>query len=333
MSDARIRLLSLDDVRAASPSPSQVLQHIRQAYAHDGNGHVDVPLKIGIRPDRPDSFLDAMPAWVGADCRALGMKWVSYYPDNRGQGKADSSGLIVLNHPEHGHPVCIMEGMLVTFMRTAACAAVMAKPFIRKPPRRLGLVGCGGLGRWALRMFGMAFPTLDTVYVSSLSSASRERFCHEMSREGDWTLIPVAEPSQAVQPADIVISSVPPSSAPPIAPGWLGQDSIFVPLDLLNSWQPEVLSEAGLLVADAPAFFAKLLQAHRPGLAPPRRMLRFQDVSAAEPHHAGPTMIAVCGIASTDVVLGWEIYRRACEAGLGELFDMKASDADMIRAA
>src|SRR5690606_11063816 len=220
-----IKLLSLDDVRASSPSPAEILRHVRQAYALDAQGQVDVPLKIGVRPDRANSFLDAMPAWVGGDCRSLGMKWVSYYPDNGQQGKADSSGLIVLNHPEHGHPVCIMEGMLVTFMRTAACAAVMAEPLVRKPPRTLGLIGCGGLGRWALRMFTAVFPTLETIYVSSLNSESRERFCRDMNREGGWDLVPVAEPSEAIQPADIVITSVPPSPRQPVEPGWLQPDA------------------------------------------------------------------------------------------------------------
>jgi len=328
-----IKLLSLDDVRAASPSPQEILRHVRRTYALEAEGQVDVPLKMGVRPDNAQSFLDAMPAWVGGNSRSLGMKWVSYYPDNGQRGKADSSGLIVLNHPDHGHPVCIMEGMLITFMRTAACAAIMAEPLVKKPPRTLGLIGCGGLGRWALRMFGAVFPTLETVYVSSLSNESRERFCREMNAEGDWKLIPVAEPSQAVQSADIVITSVPPSSTQPVEPGWLQPDALFIPLDLLNSWHDGVFVEAGLHVADSPAFLDRLLRGNRPGL-PPREIVRFQDLDEkSSPDAHGPTFISVCGIASVDVVVGWEIYRRACEAKVGSHFDMKASNAGMSRAA
>jgi alanine dehydrogenase len=35
------------------------------------------------------------------------------------------------------------------------------------------------------------------------------------------------------------------------------------------------------------------------------------------------SFVAVCGIASTDVVVGWEIYRRACAANVGLEFDMQ----------
>src|SRR5690606_36135494 len=211
-----------------------------------------------------------------------------------------------------------------------ACAAVMAEPLVRKPPRTLGLIGCGGLGRWALRMFTAVFPTLETIYVSSLNSESRERFCRDMNREGGWDLVPVAEPSEAIQPADIVITSVPPSPRQPVEPGWLQPDALFIPLDLLNSWHDGVFSEAGLHVADSRAFLDRLLRANRPGL-PAQKTIRFQDLNQDAPAFdaIGPTFISVCGIASVDVVIGWEIYRRACEAAVGTPFDMKASNAGM----
>jgi ornithine cyclodeaminase/alanine dehydrogenase-like protein (mu-crystallin family) len=45
---------------------------------------------------------------------------------------------------------------------------------------------------------------------------------------------------------------------------------------------------------------------------------RFARASASE-----RTLVAVCGIASTDVVVGWEIYRRAVAANIGLEFDMQ----------
>jgi hypothetical protein len=35
------------------------------------------------------------------------------------------------------------------------------------------------------------------------------------------------------------------------------------------------------------------------------------------------SFVAVCGISSTDVVVGWEIYRRACAANVGLEFDVQ----------
>jgi alanine dehydrogenase len=131
----KIRLLSEKDIRSVAPSLPEAVALVEEAYRLDAEGQVDVPTKIGVHPDRANSFLHAMPAWVNG-ARALGMKWVSYFPGNFDRGLPDSTGIIILNDSEHGLPCCIMEGMYVTFLRTAACAAVAAKYLAPRPPKR-----------------------------------------------------------------------------------------------------------------------------------------------------------------------------------------------------
>ena len=138
-------LLDRADIEAVAPSLPEIVEVVEETYRMDGRGEVEVPVKVGVHPGRAHSFLHAMPAWVAGE-RALGMKWISYYPGNTARGFPDSSGLIVLNDPDHGHPVAIMEGMWITLVRTAACGAVAARYCARPEPARLGLVGCGGLG-------------------------------------------------------------------------------------------------------------------------------------------------------------------------------------------
>jgi ornithine cyclodeaminase/alanine dehydrogenase-like protein (mu-crystallin family) len=59
-----------------------------------------------------------MPAYNGA----LGAKIVSFYPENR--DVHTHHALIVLFHPETGEPAVVMDGRLITEMRTAAVSAV-----------------------------------------------------------------------------------------------------------------------------------------------------------------------------------------------------------------
>ncbi|RII82023.1 hypothetical protein [Neopusillimonas maritima] len=332
-----IRLLSVEDVRESSPSITDIVKIIRRTYEEEGRGRVDVPLKIGVRPDRPGTFLDAMPAWVGDDEAGMaGLKWVSYYPGSAFMhaGKTDSSGLIVLNDPQHGQPVCLMEGMLVTYLRTTICAAVMAQVIQTRgrDPISLGLVGCGGLGRWSLRVFGEVFPSLKHVKVASRSAASRQAFCEEMAREGTWSLDAVDDVRDAVADCDVVISSLPPVVSKPIEAQWLAPDAIYVPLDLTHAWQTDVWSKAGTVVADSPAFLRKLLAAHRPDVSvDAHQVLAIQDLVAQGDGKLsnalkGPFFAAVCGIASTDIALAWAVFRNAQLKKLGSGFDMKASD-------
>jgi ornithine cyclodeaminase/alanine dehydrogenase-like protein (mu-crystallin family) len=320
-----IRLLSEKNIRSVSPTLPEIVALVEQAYRLDAEGRAEVPTKIGVHPERPNTFLHAMPAWVGG-ARALGMKWVSYFPGNFARGMPDSTGIIILNDPDFGLPCCIMEGMYVTFLRTAACAAVAAKYLAPRPPKRLGLIGCGGLGLWSLRTMAATFPSIEQVFVSSRTSRSREEFCAKMSQEGNWTITPVDDPLDAVRNMDIVVTSIPPGDVEPVTGEALAPGGLLIPLDLVNSWQDNVLPAADRVAADNPEHFAVQVQGKRatafPALKP---AVRIQDIVAGKSPRASVsehTLIAVCGIASTDVVVGWEIYRRAIAANIGLEFNM-----------
>jgi len=321
----KIKLLSEKDIRAVSPALMEVVALVEQAYRLDAEGKVEVPTKIGVHPERANAFLHAMPAWVGGT-RALGVKWVSYFPGNFSRGLPDSTGIIILNDPDVGLPRCIMEGMYVTFLRTAACAAVAAKHLTSRPPRTLGLIGCGGLGLWSLRVMTSVFPSIQQVFVSSRTRESRERFCANMSREGSWRIAAVDDPLQAVRDVDIVVSSMPPADVKPVSADALTPGTLFIPLDLVNSWQDNVLAAIDRVAADNPTHFAAQVQSRRaPAFPLLKHPTSIQDVVAGKSPRVSSSqraLIAVCGIASTDVVVGWEIYRRARAANVGLEFDM-----------
>ena len=321
----KIKLLSEKDIRVVSPALMEVVALVEQAYRLDAEGKVEVPTKIGVHPERANAFLHAMPAWVGGT-RALGVKWVSYFPGNFSRGLPDSTGIIILNDPDVGLPRCIMEGMYVTFLRTAACAAVAAKHLASGPPRTLGLIGCGGLGLWSLRVMTSVFPSIQQVFVSSRTRESRERFCANMSREGSWRIAAVDDPLQAVRDVDIVVSSMPPADVKPVSADALTPGTLFIPLDLVNSWQDNVLAAIDRVAADNPTHFAAQVQSRRaPAFPLLKHPTSIQDVVAGKSPRVSSSqraLIAVCGIASTDVVVGWEIYRRARAANVGLEFDM-----------
>src|SRR5687767_6818415 len=202
----KLRLLNEKNIRAVSPTLPEIVTLVEQAYRLDAEGKAEVPTKIGVHPERANTFLHAMPAWVGGSPASLGMKWVSYFPGNFDRGLPDSTGIIILNDPEIGLPCCVMEGMYVTFIRTAACAAVAAKYLAPRPPQTLGLIGCGGLGLWSLRTLVATFPTIQQVFVSSRTRNSRETFCEQMTQEAKCSVTPVDDPLQAVRDMDIVVT-------------------------------------------------------------------------------------------------------------------------------
>src|SRR5256886_8141677 len=78
--------------------------------------HVDVAAATG--------FLGLMPA-LSPD--GLGLKAVTFHPSNAGRGIPTHMATIFLIDPETGTPLAIMDGRLITEMRTAAGSAAATK--------------------------------------------------------------------------------------------------------------------------------------------------------------------------------------------------------------
>src|SRR2546430_17672715 len=83
-------------------------------------GKVTQPVRQVIAVDPPGGFYGIMPALTPD---GLGQKIVTFYPPNAEKGIATHMALIVLNDLETVEPLAVMDGRLITEMRTAAVSA------------------------------------------------------------------------------------------------------------------------------------------------------------------------------------------------------------------
>ena len=114
--------LSRDDVVALMPPIPGQLDLVEETYLAMARGDVELPPKPGIHP-RPDAFIHAMPAYIPA-LHAIGVKWVSGYPENYKRALPYITGLLILNDTETGMPLAVMDCTWITAMRTGAATAV-----------------------------------------------------------------------------------------------------------------------------------------------------------------------------------------------------------------
>lgn len=314
-------ILTRDDIVSVAPLLGDINDLVEETYRLGALGQAEVPVKMGVHPNHEHSFLHAMPARV-SDANALGVKWVSYFPGLSARGMPDSSGVIILNDPEHGHPVAIMEGMWVTSVRTAACGAVAARYLAKPDPKRLGLIGCGGLGHWSLRMLAQEFPSLKEVHVASKTATSREAFCAEMAQQGPWTLTPVDRIEDAVADMDIVVSSVPQGAERMIHGNWVSPGTLIIPLDVCSGWDDDTYARIDWLVTDDRDALASAIERRRPDLNLPAAVRTLGDLiqkkEGPEIDRATARIMSIpTGVASIDIMLAWDIYRRARDVGVG----------------
>lgn len=107
-----------------------------RALADLSAGRVEQPVRTML-PVESRGFFAAMPAYTGA----LGAKLVTYFPVN--QDVPTHHALIVLFRPETGAPLAVLDGRLITEMRTAAASAVATDRLARPDVAVLALLGSG----------------------------------------------------------------------------------------------------------------------------------------------------------------------------------------------
>jgi thiomorpholine-carboxylate dehydrogenase len=85
-------------------------------------------------------YLGIMPAVAEA---AMGLKLVSFYPGNSGTAVPTHMAMVLLFRPDTGEPLAVMDGRLITEMRTAAVSAAATKYLAPPDSRVLALLGSG----------------------------------------------------------------------------------------------------------------------------------------------------------------------------------------------
>jgi len=196
----------------------QVQQHLRmadlipameKALIEFSAGKVTQPVRSVINVDPPGGFLGLMPAHT-AD--GLGLKAVTFYPSNAERGIPTHMATIFLVDPETGTPLAVMDGRLITEMRTAAVSAAATKLLASPDAKILAILGSGVQARShveALRLVRQ----FQEIRVWSPTKEHAEQFAKEIGATP-------TSAEQAVRGADVVVTAT--SSKIPVVKGaWL----------------------------------------------------------------------------------------------------------------
>lgn len=164
-------ILTRDDV-AQLGSMSLAVDAIERAFAAFGRGEGTMPPKVYLSVSEGRGDFRAMPAAQGG---VAGIKWVNVHPDNRARGDLPSvMGTFILNDPDTGFPLAVMDGTLLTALRTGAAGAVASKYLAGTAPDTVGFVGAGVQGRTLHDAHRVVFPEFQPlVHDRDADTASR----------------------------------------------------------------------------------------------------------------------------------------------------------------
>ncbi len=241
--------LSRKDVETIALPMREIIDALEAMFKEKGAGRTEMPPKPGIHT-RPDAFIHAMPAYI-PNLQSAGMKWVSGYPDNQRKGLPYITGLLLLNDPETGIPITIMDCTWITAKRTGAATAVAAKYLARPDSTTVGIVACGVQGRSNLEALTCLFK-IKKVKAYDLYPEIAEQYATEMSKALNLDIEPVKRLTEAVQGLDLVVTSGPilKHPKPLIEPGWLADGAFASPVDFDSYWKGGAIRQINKLATD-----------------------------------------------------------------------------------
>ena len=319
MSDTTVLYLSRMDVEAVGLPMAEIISGLEEMFLLKGRGDVEMPPKPGIHT-RPDAFIHAMPAYIPG-MQAAGMKWVSGYPDNVARGMPYINGLLVLNDPDTGYPLSVMDCTWITGMRTGAATAVAAKHLARPESTTAGIVACGVQGRSNLEALSCVFE-LTGVKAFDVRPETAEAYAREMAGKLGLKIEPVANLEEAVRGRDLVVTSGPilREPAPEIGPGWLDEGAFACPLDFDSYWQGEAFREADRLATDDMGQMTYYREEGYFGDTPEPYADLGEIVSGKKPGRQSDSERNISvnlGLGLEDMATAVKVYERAREQGIG----------------
>ncbi|MHA3980650.1 bifunctional Delta(1)-pyrroline-2-carboxylate/Delta(1)-piperideine-2-carboxylate reductase [Halovulum sp. GXIMD14794] len=235
-----------DDKISAALDWAALIGQLRTWFSEN---EVEAPARqvLPIRqPDGSEASLLIMPAWVPGS--SIGVKVVTFFPENAQRGKPTINAGYMLFDGETGEMRAVMDADLLTARRTACASALAADYLARRDAKHLLVVGTGQLSR-AMAQAHVTVRRYDRISVWGRSPDSAEHVARDLAALG--------LPARAVKSLQLacseadVISTVTASTSPIVKGEWLKPGTH---LDLVGSFRPDMRESDDQAVTQAKIF-------------------------------------------------------------------------------
>ncbi len=316
--------LSRADVESLGVTMRELMDEIEDGFAALGGGEVQLPAKIGVHP-RPDSFVHAMPAYVGGDMDACGVKCVCGFPDNNRRGLPTLSGVFTLLDADNGLVRTVMDASWLTAWRTGAATGICAKHLGSPETKSVALIGLGVQARVQLRALAEVFPGIDEVRTLGHKPEHGPHFEADTAQlVPNARFVHCANAEQAVSGADVIVTCTPLTTSPQrfIRAEWLKKDSLAIAVDYDAAFEAGVMSSADCLVVDETGQYLRARESGPyfrgyPGADKIHADMGQICAGAKKTVREGRRAAVLMGVAVHDVLAGRLAYERALELHIG----------------
>jgi ornithine cyclodeaminase len=322
--------LNQDEVKEAGGDDMRlVIDALQEMLKVHSEGKVIAPPKIVLDlNERERGRINAMPAYVGGNMNVCGIKWIAGFPKNpKRYGLPRGIGIIILNDSWNGLPLAIMDGTLISAMRTGAITGIAARYLARKDSKCVAVIGCGVQARTQLLALKTILPSLKNVKAYDIVEDNAKEYAKMMSEKLGIDVVAVRSAKEAVKGSDIIVTATV-ANEPIVKNEWIEEGSFF---SHIGSYQEEdydtVLNSDKIVVDD----WEQVKHRGTPILAKMYNEGLIKDESIyAELHEivSGKKegresdderiFFSPIGMGSEDVAVAYYVYKNALKKNLGK---------------
>ncbi len=327
-----VRILTKENVTQLLTMPD-ALEYVEEAYKQLTLGNALVPQRIAITDPAPGLTL-IMPGIIGGKMNALATKIVSVYKQNPEKYNMPTVlAKIMVQDINTGDIVGIMDGSLITAMRTGAATGVSVKYLARKNSTTMGIFSGGVQARkqvsavyWGLN------EKLEKCKVFDLKKEVANVFKRELEKELGIDIEIVDSGDDLLSDSDVIVaattSTIPLFSGDKVVEG-THISSIGAHAPESRELDSEVIKRASLLtaglkeacLAEAGDYIIPINE----GVISENDIISIGEVITGKvPGRTLDSEITVfksVGISAQDVAVGKLVYDRALKEGIGQDID------------
>ncbi len=319
-------VLTAKDVQAALPMP-HAIDAMRKAFSLLAAGQAEMPLRTALQIPNHEALTLVMPAYLPVGNR-LGAKIVSVFPNNVNLDLPRVHGIVILLNAATGQPAALLEGTMLTAIRTGAASGLATDLLARPDASALAIIGSGAQARTQLEAV-CCVRKIESVRVYSPNREHAEQFAAQMAgRDGAPASIEVAaSASEAAAQADVVCTATN-SSTPVIGPSDVRPGTH---INAIGSYTPHMREIDPGLVRGAAVFVDQRLAAlaeageiieclHDGSLKESDLVELGEVVNGAQPGRKTPEQITLfksVGLAVQDVTAAQQALTSALQKKLG----------------
>ncbi|MCK4688557.1 MAG: ornithine cyclodeaminase family protein [Candidatus Lokiarchaeota archaeon] len=327
-----VRILTKENVAELLTMPD-ALNYVEEAYKQLTLGKAIVPQRIAITDPAPGLTL-IMPGIIGGEMNALATKIVSVYKQNPEKYKMPTVlAKVMVQDINTGDIIGIMDGSLITAMRTGAATGVSVKYLARKDSKTLGIYSAGVQARkqvsgvyWGLN------EKLEKCKVYDLKKDIAEEFKKEIENELGIDVEISQSGNDLLSDTDIIVAAT--TSITPLFSGDKVADGTHI--SSIGAHAPDVRELDSTIIKRASLRVAGLKEAClaeagdyiipiNEGIITENDIISIGDIITGKiPGRTSDSEITVfksVGISAQDVAVGKLVYDRALEKGIGQDID------------